>query len=170
MICFSDCLCYSIRKSIIIKRSLKESALSKNWLIVKDAGFKGNGLFCDCKLISKGSLIGEYIGEELSLRDYLKRYPSGESVYTFILSDEEKTQRRDLKYLDAANVFVSNILRFINHDDDPNLDYFITRKCDRSGNIIADVKFYANKDIHYGDELLFDYGVKYKLDYAKTLC
>lgn len=60
---------YSIKKSII-RKSQTESALSKNLLIVKDAGYKGKGLFCDCQLIKKGSLIGEYMGEILDYQDY----------------------------------------------------------------------------------------------------
>ena len=166
-----DCQCYSIRKSIKSRSLIQESALSKNWLIDKDAGFKGLGLYSDCQLIKKDTYIGQYIGEILSLKAYRKRYPTGESVYVFVLSDEESTQRRDLLYLDASDKYKSNITRYINHDNNPNLYFVITRKFDKKqkGKLIADVKFYAEKDIHYGDELLFDYGPKYKLDYDDKL-
>jgi len=154
--------CYSIKKSIISK-SLIDSSLTKNLLIVKDAGFKGKGLFCDCQLIKNGSYIGEYIGEVLTLKDYKKRYPNGESQYVFVLSDEEKTQRRDLQYLDASNIYKSNITRYINHDSiNSNLKYIINRNKNS-------VKFYSFKDIKYGEELLFDYGAKFQIDYETNL-
>jgi len=160
-----SCECYSIRKSIINRTS--ESALQKNWLIVKDAGKKGRGLFCDVNQISKGSYIGEYFGEKLTLKQYKQRYPYGESIYTFLISDEEITQRRDLMYLDAQDVYKSNITRYINHDStNPNLNFVITRKYDK-GLLQANVKFYSLRDIYYDEELLFDYGPKYTLDYNR---
>ena len=165
LIC-KTCECYSIRKSIILNRK-SESALQKNWLIVKDADYKGRGLFCDVLQICKGTYIGEYVGEVLTLKDYRKRYQQGESIYTFIISDEEKTQRRELMYLDAHDVYKSNITRYINHDSiKPNLKYVITRKYHKGKLQKANVKFYSIQDIFYGEELLFDYGPKYDLDYG----
>jgi len=163
-----SCECYSIRKSIIKNRA-SESALQKNWVIVKDAGVKGRGLFCDVNQICKGSYIGEYVGEKLTLKEYKKRYPRGESVYTFLISDEEITQRRDLMYLDAHDVYKSNITRYINHDSiNPNLEFVITRKYDKGGKLKkASVRFYSLQDIFYGQELVFDYGPKYILDYNR---
>lgn len=163
------CYSYSIKKSII-SNSLIESSITKNLLIVKDAGYKGLGLFCDCQLISKNSYIGEYTGEILTLKDYKRRYINGESQYVFVLSDEDKTQRRDLKYLDAVNIYRSNITRYINHESkNPNLEYRITRRKLQNSTMDYTVKFYSIKDIYYGDELLFDYGPKFQIDYESKL-
>jgi hypothetical protein len=78
------------------------------WLRVQDAGSRGRGLFA-LHAIEINSILGEYIGEVLSQRQYSARYPEGNSDYTFLLSEE--AQRRDRIYVDAANESKSNIFR-----------------------------------------------------------
>jgi hypothetical protein len=78
------------------------------WLRVQDAGSRGRGLFA-LHDIEINSILGEYIGEVLSQRQYSARYPEGNSDYTFLLSEE--AQRRDRIYVDAANESKSNIFR-----------------------------------------------------------
>jgi hypothetical protein len=78
------------------------------WLRVQDAGSRGRGLFA-LRDIEINSILGEYIGEVLSQRQYSARYPEGNSDYTFLLSEE--AQRRDRIYVDAANESKSNIFR-----------------------------------------------------------
>lgn len=96
-----------------------------------------------------------------------KKYPTGESVYTFLLSDEDFTQRRDTLYLDASNVASSNLTRYINHDPvNVNIEYIISRKKIDKRRITANVRFYAIKDIYKDDELLFNYGPRYEIDYG----
>lgn len=78
------------------------------WLSVQDAGARGRGLFA-LHAIENNSLLGEYIGEVLSQRQYSARYPKGHSEYTFLVSQE--AQRRDRIYVDAADESKSNIFR-----------------------------------------------------------
>ena len=86
------------------------SALLSGWLEVKAAGSKGKGLFALCS-IEENVFVGEYVGEKLTYRQYLSRYPNGDSEYTFLVSDE--MQRRDRTYVDAADESKSNLLRFV---------------------------------------------------------
>jgi hypothetical protein len=78
------------------------------WLRVQDAGSRGRGLFA-LHAIEINSMLGEYMGEVLSQRQYSARYPKGDSDYTFLLSEE--AQRRDRIYVDAADESKSNIFR-----------------------------------------------------------
>ena len=86
---------------------------------VKAVSGKGRGLFATT-IIPLGTQLGFYKGEILSWREYNKRYPNGDSEYTFLLNPS--SQRRELIYIDAANPSTSNRLRFVNHDGErPNI-------------------------------------------------
>eukprot|EP01036_Dinobryon_divergens_P029093 gene29093-38154_t len=82
-------------------------------VMVQQAGSKGRGLFAKT-FIPKGTLIGFYMGELLSLREYQMRYPSGNSNYVFLLNSD--CQQRYRVFVDANNETLSNYTRFINHD------------------------------------------------------
>ena len=86
------------------------SALLSGWLEVKDAGRRGKGLFAT-RTIEKDTFLGEYEGEKLTYKQYLSRYPKGDSEYTFLVSEE--LQRRDRTYVDAADEKKSNLLRYV---------------------------------------------------------
>ena len=88
------------------------SALLSGWLEVKAAGLKGRGLYALCR-IEKNTFLGEYVGEKLTYRQYLSRYPKGDSEYTFLVSDE--AQRRDRTYVDAVDESKSNLLRYVDY-------------------------------------------------------
>jgi len=86
---------------------------------VKEVSGKGFGLFATIA-IPAGTPLGFYKGEILSQRLYKKRYPHGDSEYTFLLNPS--SQRRNLIYVDAVNPSTSNRLRFVNHDGQrPNI-------------------------------------------------
>lgn len=80
-----------------------------SWLQVQDAGVKGNGLFT-VKCIQQGMLLGEYLGEVLTQKEFTTRYPKGDAEYVFLVSEE--VQRRDRVYVDAVNEMKSNIFRY----------------------------------------------------------
>jgi hypothetical protein len=80
-----------------------------SWLQVQDAGVKGNGLFT-VKCIQQGTLLGEYLGEVLTQKEFTTRYPEGDAEYVFLVSEE--VQRRDRMYVDAVNEMKSNIFRY----------------------------------------------------------
>ena len=80
-----------------------------SWLQVQDAGVKGKGLFT-VKCIQQGTLLGEYLGEVLTQKEFTTRYPKGDAKYVFLVSEE--VQRRDRLYVDAVNEMKSNIFRY----------------------------------------------------------
>ena len=80
-----------------------------SWLQVQDAGVKGKGLFT-VQCIQEGTLLGEYLGEVLTQKEFTTRYPKGDAEYVFLVSEE--VQRRDRIYVDAVNVMKSNIFRY----------------------------------------------------------
>ena len=140
-----------------------QSAIDKKWVVVGDAGFKGLGLF-SCRPIPNGCFIGSYEGEVLTHRQYRARYPKGESVYVFLVGDDR--QRREKRYIDAADESKSNLARYMNHDAiSPNVDYLIETVLCRSRAKVIDYKvlLYSIRDINIGEELVFDYGSQYPL-------
>lgn len=80
-----------------------------SWLQVQDAGVKGKGLFT-VKCLQQGILLGEYLGEILTQKEFTTRYPKGDAEYVFLVSEE--VQRRDRIYVDAVNEMKSNIFRY----------------------------------------------------------
>jgi hypothetical protein len=80
-----------------------------SWLQVQDAGVKGKGLFT-VECIQQGTLLGEYLGEVLTQKEFTARYPKGDAEYVFLVSEE--VQRRDRIYVDAVNEMKSNIFRY----------------------------------------------------------
>lgn len=158
------------------------SALENGWLSVADAGEKGLGLF-SCRNLPSGTIIGEYIGELLTYREILKRYPKGNSEYVFQVTDDD-TQRRELLYIDARDPEQSNLTRYINCDRmNPNLVVNVEKREQQRGgdtNLLSGkvtvkastkkknlsrycVVFSTLRDIAAGEELTFDYGEKYPI-------
>lgn len=80
-----------------------------SWLQVQDAGMKGKGLF-SLQCIQENTLLGEYLGEVLTQKEFATRYPKGDAEYVFLVSED--VQRRDRIYVDAANETKSNIFRY----------------------------------------------------------
>jgi SET domain-containing protein len=157
------------KHSIYSSKNVYESMypiISSNDYTIKEAGHKGLGLFT-LKNITNGTFVGCYEGELLTAKDYMKRYPKGDSVYTFQLNEG---QRRDILYLDARDPEKSNLMRYINHDKySPNLDVSIDKILLNNKNNKSkytykyEVRFYALRDIEINEELLFDYGDKYPI-------
>jgi len=131
-------------------------------LTVGDAGPKGLGLFAKCE-IPEGMTIGTYEGELLTAKQYMRRYPTGDSIYTFQLND--RAQRRDLLYLDARDPSKSNLTRYINHEANiPNLIVSIEEVRTGKGIPVTYAVFFTStRAISAGEELSFDYGDKYKI-------
>lgn len=142
-----------------------DSPLKQEWLQIQDAGYKGLGLFTR-NFIPKASFIGSYAGELLNVKEYTRRYPTGNSTYTFLLNKD--VQRRERLFLDAIDPLKSNPTRYINHDNiEPNLEVTIEEHVQKTrGRKIKtfDVRFHAVRDILPGEELSFDYGDLFKFD------
>lgn len=112
----SDAAFHSLTSPVSTNLSLAQSDVPTldpfivpiEWLRVQDAGSKGRGLFA-LHAIEKNSVLGDYIGEVLSYRQYSARYPEGDAEYIFLTYPE--AQRRDNVYVDAVDESKSNIFR-----------------------------------------------------------
>ena len=93
---------------LVKSTSPEPNKYSMEWLVVKDAGAKGSGLFA-LHPIQEDTLLGEYTGEIITHKQYTARHPSGKSEYVFLVS--EKVQRRKRIYVDATDKAASNIFR-----------------------------------------------------------
>eukprot|EP00929_Paragymnodinium_shiwhaense_P073685 TRINITY_DN37658_c0_g1_i1.p1 TRINITY_DN37658_c0_g1~~TRINITY_DN37658_c0_g1_i1.p1 ORF type:complete len:173 (+),score=34.42 TRINITY_DN37658_c0_g1_i1:84-602(+) len=121
---------------------------------VRHAGNKGNGVFAT-KFIPEGAFLGKYRGTVLSKEQLLRRYPDANSPYAFEISAG--------LYIDSSAedeaMGLTNYTRYINHSKrHPNVSFFY-----RSSVMYPQgaVIFEADKDIHPGEELVFDYGDQY---------
>eukprot|EP01041_Mallomonas_annulata_P011600 gene11600-24285_t len=149
------------------------TALDLGWLEVRDTGtIKGSGLYVT-NPVQKGQFIGEYKGETLSYKQYKSKYPTGNSQYVFLLSNNE--QRRNRKYIDANNIHTSNLIRYTNHCHiSPNTEAVTisiplkqdikssTSACTKS---LSCIYLQAIRDINIDEELLFDYGPLYTISW-----
>lgn len=115
---------------------------------------KGYGLFADV-FVLKGSIIGEYTGvmtTSTANKDYQWNY------HTYL-------KDREGKKVDLAvdSFYQGNMLRFINHDDDPNCDVLQIPWNNRWHTL-----YYALRPISPGEELTVDYGPSYWTRKAKN--
>ena len=154
-------------------RTSEESALDQGWLEVRNTGFcRGQGLFTRVSLVC-GTFIGIYSGEKLSHREYTARYPLGNSSYTFLV--DPNAQRRHRVFIDAADPSKSNLMRYINHNRDANVDAVASqgnkKTIDGGGRrrIVSNeddidavqIRVTACRDIAADEELFLDYGPLY---------
>ena len=149
------------------------SALDQGLLEVRNSDTcRGQGLFTRVSLVC-GAFIGNYCGEKLSHREYTARYPLGDSAYTFLV--DPNAQRRHRVFIDAADPSKSNLMRYINHNRDANVDAVActqeSKKTAVGGRrIIAQnddaidavqIRVTACRDIAADEELFLDYGPLY---------
>lgn len=106
---------------------------------------KGIGLVAD-ENIEKGDLIGEYLGEVVTVKEFEKRKKkyAGEKHFYFMALTNKLT-------IDASRK--SQITRFLNHSCEPNC---IAEKWNAGGE--PRVAIIANRSIEKGEELTLDYG------------
>lgn len=136
-----------------------------DYLVVRNTSSKGEGLFTT-KNIRKGEFIGNYIGEKLTARQYTKRYPNQEGAYVFLVNPN--VQNRDRIYYDASSIQHSNLMRYINHDGNPNCEVIVSKSYDdKNAEGAADysIAIVALHDIDCDSELSFDYGDSYLADW-----
>ncbi len=109
-------------------------------VILREKGIRTLGLFAKTD-ITKGSIIGFYMGVSLSRKAFNRRYPRGDAEFVLQLDDE---------YIDASNALSSTKMRYIN--------------CPRGlPGVSANVYFYedvvkSSRDIAVDEELFIDYG------------
>ena len=130
-------------------------ALSRGLVIIRHTGTsKGFGVYAAVHM-SENTWLGDYIGEVLTQEEYLARYPNEDASYVLGCNEDYN--------IDAVNPAKSSFLRFLNHAPTPiaNTFYEIIRKRKQRHKI---VKFYTGRDVQEGEELTFDYGVRYWAD------
>lgn len=115
----------------------------------------GYGVFAEAD-IPEGSFIGEYTGV---VRRLYRRYPNP-NAYCF----RYPTRLWSLKYFAIDALHESNVLRFINHSDRPNL----LPLCAVDRRLLHQLLF-ANRLIPKGQQLTFDYGPDYWVRRQKLL-
>ena len=98
--------------------------------------------------ISEGTYIGEYVGELITQRSTY--FTSNNYLWEYAIPYIKKTP-----YLINAK-YKGNYTRYINHSDSPNLKpIYIYNEG------LLHICFVTIKDIHAGQQLLYDYGPKY---------
>jgi len=123
-------------------------------LEVRPSPGRGLGLFA-LKAVPKGTFVTDYIGEELTESDFVKRYDgSGVADYGAELEGVLPWFQAP-SYIDALDPKKSNAARFMNHSRTGNLKKVKQRFPKRK------LRLYANRDIQPNDELTWDYGRDY---------
>jgi len=123
----------------------------------------GLGIFANTK-INKGAFLGNYMGE---MHDDTNGLPKSDYLFT----SKNKTHTYSI---DGTNIEMSNYTRFINcsainkdnvmavrHRDATDASVLVT-KTGKQIDIDGYIFFFAARDIEPGEELLLDYGVKYR--------
>lgn len=121
---------------------------ANEWLEVRHSQIHGTGGFAR-KLIPKGTAIIEYVGEQISKEESLRRCIA-QNGYIFTLTDE----------LDLDGNVPWNPARFINHSCAPN--------CEAEQDE-GRIWIIALRDIAAGEELSFNYGYDL-VDYREHPC
>lgn len=115
---------------------------------IRDSGIHGRGLFAR-KFIRRDDWIIEYRGEKIDKKESERRSEllleksrndGSARVFTFVLSDE----------WDIDGGFEYNDARLVNHSCDPNVEAQVWDE--------KEIWFVALRDIHPGEELLYNYG------------
>ena len=141
-------------------RALAEPGI-RNHIEVRSVAGKGKGAFTTIA-VDAGTFLGYYAGEYLSEKQLFARYPClmregvtrGESLaagcsYIFGLDFDGEM------YVDAANPWFSNWVRYVNHSNRrKNCISYIDDVCKERPMIYLQ----ALRNIDAGEELLFDYG------------
>jgi hypothetical protein len=137
-------------------RHLKE--FSKNALIVKKSLIHGRGLFTLVD-IQQSQMIIEYAGEIIrnELCDRREKYYESKGIGCYMFRIDE------YDVIDATTK--GNQARFINHSCDPNC---ISRVIMIQG--VKHIVIYAQRFIHRGEELTYDYKFPKEDDKIRCLC
>ena len=146
----------------IAKRAVPSPALTPPLSIgdgveVRPSPGRGEGLFA-AGPIPRGTFVMDYLGEDFDEGSLAARYGTEtreDSSETAYLLELNGVFGLEPAFVDAVDVTKSNAARYINHDSSPNLRKVKQRFPDRR------LRFYANREIAPGEELLFDYGETY---------
>jgi len=111
----------------------------------------GQGVFA-ARDIRKDTILGTYKGKRYTPEQYDAKYSDDDFREYAMTAYSRRGPKRALFVIDAEDPTKSNWTRFINHSDDPNVE-FITH----GRNILVK----TIKDIRYDQELLADYGPEY---------
>lgn len=114
---------------------------------IQPTSSKGLGAFAGAD-IPAGAAVCSYVGEHLRRQQVVERYGAAGGEYLFMLDEDY--------YIDGAET--SHCSRFINHAERGNL---LPTPVDDPVSGTRRVDFFATRPIREGEELTFDYGVRY---------
>lgn len=114
---------------------------------------KGIGV-CAKEFVSKGTYIGQYVGEILSSAEAMRRL-AGLKPYEccYIVQYKEHMSSGNTLVTNVDAMYKGNLSRFINHSCSPNLMMIPVR----SGSLLPRLCLYACRDVSEGEELCFSY-------------
>lgn len=116
--------------------------MNNDLVVVKQSDIDGLGLFAS-KFIPKNTKICDYIGKEMSYKDFLNEYGSYKDncLHTYRL--------RRINRIIVAKDFPNNLVNYINESDEPNC-------------VLKKRALYSIKDIDNGNELFLKYPKNYR--------
>ncbi|XP_059149827.1 uncharacterized protein LOC131936781 [Physella acuta] len=135
-----------------------DPAVIRSNFTVKDEDGKGRGVYLKLPILRKDSFVLEYEGDVISEAEAQSR----EKIYAynnegcFIMSFVFRGRKLAV---DATRRYDS-ITRLLNHSRQPNIKFHAPLLLDLSGNGLPRIAAYALRDIHRGEEIVFDYGVR----------
>jgi hypothetical protein len=134
---------------------LEGDALSLGLVAVRDTrSAKGHGVFALTSLPSN-TWVGDYVGEVLTQKRYLRRYPREDARYVLGANEDYN--------VDASDPHKSSFTRYLNHatGDAANVFFEVVKVRRQRAKTI---KFYTGRQVTPGEELCFDYGPEYWRD------
>ena len=115
---------------------------------------KGFGV-CTQVDISRGTFVGEYVGEVITLAEAKERLhlQQQSSQPCYVVQYREHTGSGSVITTNIDATYKGNIMRFVNHSCSPNLVMVAVR----SDSIVPRLCLFASQDISAGEEICFSY-------------
>ena len=150
----------------VVGVTVEGDLLSRAMVEVRHTGSVARGLgVYALELLPANTWVGDYVGEVLTQKQYLKRYPREDARYVLGANEDYN--------VDAADAQKSSYLRYLNHapsvlpaSGDTGHDqqqvanvFFEVVKVRKQRE--KQLKFYTSREVAAGEELVFDYGKTY---------
>lgn len=147
--CNSQCTC----DACCPNRATQRAAPAKLRVAMTAVPGKGRGVFTD-GYIRRGSFVGEYVGEIVTVEEAKKRLGclgNGDPCYLVTFREHSPSGAVLTTNVDATHC--GNAMRFVNHSCAPNASMVAVR----SDSIVPRLCLFAARDIDAGEEIGFSY-------------